>query len=272
MMRRHDLNADFQWQAPPGPFRRISQDQVRSWNENGYFLLEDAFDSKAIEQITAEIDPFEAAAEEYLITKMGGRHLIARAGEITFTNDLAVRSAKIREFLRGPVFEDLCHDLIGPDVRLYWDMAVYKKPGTDKPFPWHQDNGYTYVVPQQYVTCWVALTAATVENGCPWVLPGAHLQGTLAHRATKLGLVCVEGEPDDAVAVPVRAGSIAVLSSLVPHTTGSNLTTRTRKTLIAEFVAEGAVSIRRNEDGTLVRTPCTFPRNIPILTDGHPAT
>jgi len=270
MMRRHDLNTDFHWQAPSGPFRRISDDQARAWDEDGYFLLEDAFDSKAIEQITAEIDPFEAEMEEYLIAKMGGKHLIARAGEITFTNDLAVRSPKIREFIRGPVFEDLCNDLIGPDVRLYWDMAVYKKAGNDKPFPWHQDNGYAFVVPQQYVTCWLALTDATVENGCPWVMPGAHRQGTLTHRATNLGLVCLEGEPDGAVSVPVRAGSIAVLSSLIPHTTGPNLTTQTRKTLIAEFVADGAVTIRRNEDGTLIRTPCTQQRNIPILTGGQP--
>ncbi len=28
------------------------------------------------------------------------------------------------------MFWDLVHDLIGPDVCLYWDQAVYKKPGT----------------------------------------------------------------------------------------------------------------------------------------------
>ena len=270
-MKLHDLNTDFHWEPPPGPFRRIKPDQVRSWNENGYFLLEDAFNKEEIEQVTAEIDPFEAAAEEYLRAKMGGRHLIARAGEITFTNDLALQSPQIREFIRGPVFRDLCNDLIGPDVRLYWDMAVYKKPATDKPFPWHQDNGYTFVEPQQYLTCWVALTDATVENGCPWVMPGGHRQGTLSHQATNIGLVCLEGEPDGAVAVPVRAGSIVVLSSLVPHTTGPNRTTQARKTLITEFVPDGAASIRRTEDGTLVRTACTLPRNIPILTGGHPA-
>ena len=57
-------------------------------------------------------------------------------------------------------------------MRLYWDQAVYKKPDTAAPFPWHQDNGYAYVEPQQYLTCWIALTDATEDNGCPWVVPG----------------------------------------------------------------------------------------------------
>ena len=37
----------------------------------------------------------------------------------------------------------------------------------------HQDNGYAYVHPQQYLTIWLALTDATVDNGCPWVAPAS---------------------------------------------------------------------------------------------------
>ena len=88
-------------------------------------------------------------------------------------------------------------------MRLYWDQAVYKKPGTESPFPWHQDNGYAFVEPQQYLTCWVALTDATEENGCPWVVPGLHRRGTLAHEYSDIGFVCLR-DPADAVAVPAR--------------------------------------------------------------------
>ena len=122
------------------------------------------------------------------------------------------------------MFCDLVHDLIGPDVRLYWDQAVYKKPGTRAPFPWHQDNGYTFVEPQAYLTCWVALTDATETNGCPRVVPGLHRGGTLAHRATDLGFVCFDEPPSPPVDAPVRAGGIVVFSSLTPHATGPNLT------------------------------------------------
>jgi ectoine hydroxylase-related dioxygenase (phytanoyl-CoA dioxygenase family) len=55
---------------------------------------------------------------------------------------------------------------------------------------WHQDNGYACIDPQHYLTCWVASTDATVETGCPWVLPYAH--GS-AHSPTAGMRRCVAG-------------------------------------------------------------------------------
>ena len=75
-------------------------------------------------------------------------------------------------------------DLLGPAVRLYWDQAVSKPPGATSDVPWHQDNGYTPVEPEGYVTCTFALDAMTRENGCLWIQPGSHRQGTRPHRPT----------------------------------------------------------------------------------------
>ena len=107
-------------------------------------------------------------------------------------------------------------------------------------FPWHQDNGYTYLEPQQYLTCWIALTDATPDNGCPWVVPGLHREGTLSHRWTDLGFQCFKDHPQAQV-LPVRAGSIAVFSSLTPHRTGPNLTAHTRKSYILQYAPDGAL-------------------------------
>jgi ectoine hydroxylase-related dioxygenase (phytanoyl-CoA dioxygenase family) len=268
-MRLHDFNTEFTWQVPQGPYRRISDAQARAFDADGFFVLDDAIDRAQLDELLAEIDPIEAAEETYLREKLGGKRLIARAGEITFTTQLALRTKAMRKLVTGPVFQDLCHDLIGLDARLYWDMAVYKKPGTTEVFPWHQDNGYTFVDPQQYLTCWIPLNDATLENGCPWVLPGAHKQGTFAHRATRVGLVCIEGEPEGRIAVPVRAGSIVVMSSLAPHVTGSNLSDHTRKALVAEFIPDGAGTKIKKESGEIVRTPCTSKQNMWVLQNGQ---
>jgi len=204
--------------------------------------------------VTAAIDPFEADQEEALRAMEGGRFFIARADEITFTTHLVVRSPLLRNFTIASLFAGLCADLVGPDVRLYWDQAVYKKPGTESPFPWHQDNGYAFVDPQQYLTCWVALTDATEDNGCPWVVPGLHRLGTLAHEYTDIGFVCLR-DPDDARPVPVSAGSVVVFSSLTPHSTGPNRTNGVRKAYIVQFAPDGAEVVRPAPDGTLTRTP-----------------
>jgi phytanoyl-CoA hydroxylase len=269
-MRLHDFNTAFEWQIPQGPYRLITNEQASQFDRDGFFVLENGIDRATLDTVLAAIDPIEAAEEKYLREKLGGKRLIARADEITFTTQLALRVPAMRDLVTSKVFQDLGHDLIGPNVRLYWDMAVYKKPGTVEQFPWHQDNGYTFVDPQQYLTCWVALSDATLENGCPWVLPGAHKQGTLAHRATRVGLACIdEDEPAGSYPVPVKAGSIVVMSSLAPHKTGSNLSTGVRKALVAEFIPDGAGSVRRTETGEIVRTPCTSKQNMWVLQNGE---
>jgi len=266
----HPLNRNFRWHAPPPPYRRISAEQARSYDELGYFVLEDVFDAQTIARVEAEIDPKEAQVEDYLRARPDGRLFIARAGEITFTTHLVARSPVLRAFVSGPVFQDLAHDLIGDDVRLYWDQAVYKKPGNPLEFPWHQDNAYTYVDPQQYVTCWVALSDATVANGCPWVVPGLHKQGTVVHELRDEGFSCLD-DPEDAVAAPVRAGSVVVFSSLTPHRTGPNLTDGIRKAYVVQMVADGARVLEGGSDAEPRFQPCdAADRQFYILKGGRP--
>lgn len=269
-LKLHELNQRFEWTDHGAPFARVSPEQARAYDEQGFFLLEDAFDAAEMTRVIALIDPWEEKVEGFLQQQEDRRLLIARAGEITFTTHLVTRSEALRAFCAGRVFRELCLDLIGPDVRLYWDQAVYKKPGAADPFPWHQDNGYTYIEPQEYLTCWVALNDATLENGCPWVVPGVHRRGTLAHRPSDLGFVCLEEAPPDAVPVPARAGSIVVFSSLTPHATGPNTSDCVRKSYIVQFAPDGAEICWRDGDGVLQRAPAAAPeRQFPILRGGR---
>ncbi|HSZ22794.1 MAG TPA: hypothetical protein VK782_06615, partial [Candidatus Sulfotelmatobacter sp.] len=130
----HPLNHGFTWTAVRGPFRLITEEQARSFNERGFFVLENAIDTATIARVCDAIDPFEARAEEFLRSCPDGRMGIAKADGITFTVHLVKLSQVLRDFSASRVFQDLCHDVIGPDVRLYWDQAVYKKPEYPKPF------------------------------------------------------------------------------------------------------------------------------------------
>lgn len=250
----HPRNTAFEWRQPGPPFRRLTQAQMREYGDNGYVAVRDAFTKQEVADVIAAIDPLEAQTEAFLRTRDNGTFGIARAGEITFRPHLVAQSAALNAFSRHPLLLDLCHDLIGQDVRLYWDQSVYKKPEADKEFPWHQDNGYTYTEPQQYLTCWIALTDATVDNGCPWVVPGLHRLGTLKHAWTPLGFQCLE-DVEGAVAAEAEAGSIVVFSSLTPHRTGPNVTTQVRKSYILQYAPDGAISYPHGKDGA----PCDAP-------------
>lgn len=269
----HRLNQRFHWAPPKGPYRRITAEQASAWDELGFIRIDDAFSAGEVERVIAEIDPFERETDDFLRTQKDGRLFIAQADAITFSVHLVTRSRFLRQFCGGPVFQDLAHDLVGPTVRLYWDQAVYKKPAPQREFPWHQDNGYTYVEPQAYLTCWVALTDATLENGCPWVVPGLHRLGTLRHHTTDFGFACFD-DPPGAIPVPVRAGGIVVFSSLTPHRTGPNSTADVRKTYIVQFAPEGAKVIQEDrQSGRRTETLVDRPdRQYPVLVDGIPVS
>jgi ectoine hydroxylase-related dioxygenase (phytanoyl-CoA dioxygenase family) len=269
----HPWNASFTWILPSGPQRRVSAQQAQQFDARGFFVLEDVFAADEIAEIVAETDRFEAETDAFLRTRADGRLFILETGAITFSAHLVTRSPRLRAFAAHPVFADLCADLIGPDVNLYWDQAVYKKPEKPRRFPWHQDNGYTYVEPQQYLTCWVALTDATIENGCPSIAPGLHRLGTLQHTYVEpLGYECFADAPE-AVAAPVRAGGMVVFSSLTPHMTGPNTSAAVRKSYILQYAPAGAqVQLGDPVAGPPTgQSACDDPaRQFPVLRCGTP--
>jgi len=252
----HPLNRDFQWRMPAPPYRFVTAEQAAQYDRDGFFALHGVFSVEEIAAVRSAIDPLEAQADAYLRTREHGTLGIARADDIVFNPHLVNRCELLRDFSCHPVFAGVAADLIGGRVRLYWDQLVYKKPDTADEFPWHQDNGYTFIDPQQYLTCWVALTDATVKNGCPWVVPGLHQRGTLLHRWTRLGFECLSID-DAASAVPIEldAGSVAVFSSLTPHRTGPNLTDGVRKAYILQYAPDGARVFRADGESELCAAP-----------------
>jgi phytanoyl-CoA hydroxylase len=277
---RHPWNHDFTWALPADEPTTLTPEQKASFDRDGFVVVPEVAGPDARAAVTADLDELEAKVERFLGRQEGGRVAIAESGAITFTVHAVLRSEAARRFVRQPTLEGLTRDLVGPDVNLYWDQAVYKKPEKPRRFPWHQDTGYTYVEPQHYLTCWVALTDATVANGCPWVLPGAHGTGTLLHRwVDPIGWECLradgaEGLAAGAVPAECPAGGAVVFSSLTPHFTGPNTTDDVRKAYIVQYgpagmvVVEGDWQAGAEPTGTV---PCDDPdRQFPVLRGGRP--
>lgn len=270
---RHPWNRDFTWQDHDDAPATLTAAQVRRYDELGFVVVPDVLDAAEVAESVAEIDAYEAEIDAVLRAQADDRLFIAEAGAITFAVHLVARSARLRALSAHPTLVGICRDLLGPDVRLYWDQAVYKKPEKPRRFPWHQDNGYAFTEPQQYLTVWLALTDATVENGCPQVVPGVHRQGTLRHRyVDPLGHECLQ-DPDGVVAAPVPAGGAVVFSSLTPHLTGPNTSGAVRKAYILQYAPDGAETLRGDPDAgpSVERVRCDDPtRQYPVLRGGEP--
>jgi phytanoyl-CoA hydroxylase len=270
--RPHRWNRGFEWCDHTGPFRALGDDQVRHYDRHGYVVVPDLVPADLLAEVTAAIDPFDDRTESFLRTVDGERLFIAEAGAITFSVHLAAKSRVLRRLVTDAALTGIAADLIGPDVRLYWDQAVYKKPEKPRRFPWHQDNGYAYVEPQQYLTIWLALTDATPDNGCPHVVPGLHRLGTIEHRyVDPLGWECLDN-PQGTVAAPVVAGGAVVFSSLTPHLTGPNLSADVRKAYIVQYAPEGAERLEGDPTAgpPTARVRCDAPdRQFPVVVAGR---
>ena len=240
----------------------LSESQRSNYDRDGYLVQPDLIDAKTIAAATDACDALETAVEADLRQAAGGRIAIAEADAIVFVPHVAARSEVLDSIARDPRIVGPVIDLLGPDVDLYWDQIVYKKPQKPRRFPWHQDNGYTFVEPQQYVTVWLALNDATLDNGCPWVAPGLHRLGTLDHDyVDPLGFQCFE-EPPEKSAAPVASGGAVIFSSLTPHLTGPNTSTDVRKAYILQYTPEGASVLEGDPaSAPLRRRRCDDPTN-----------
>ena len=238
----HPWNQDFSWQDHAGPFGFVTAEQAAQFDELGFFVVPDAFDADTMSRLDAELAAGDEQVKRFLERAPDGRFSVAGLDTQTVAPHAVTRSEFARQFCANEILAGLGRDLVGPDVRLYWDQSVYKQPNSAEPVLWHQDNGYTYVEPQAYLTCWVAINDATRRNGCIAVMPGVHRHGTLAHRTTPIGEECW-GDWAAAVEVPVTAGSIVVFSSLTPHATKANITDAVRKAYIVQYAPDGAVAL-----------------------------
>jgi phytanoyl-CoA hydroxylase len=239
----HPWNTGFEWQDHTGECTTVTSEQAAQFDELGYFVLDDVFDRATLERLDAALQPGDRRTQEFLAGMPEGRFGVTGLDSQTIAPHAVTRSAVAREITAHETLAGIARDLVGPDVRLYWDQSVYKRPNGSEPVLWHQDNGYTYVEPQAYLTCWIAINDATPANGCVNVVPRVHRDGTLAHCSTPIGEECW-GDWSAAVEVPVRAGSVVVFSSLTPHATKLNTTDAVRKAYIVQYIPDGAVALR----------------------------
>ncbi|MFM8562891.1 MAG: phytanoyl-CoA dioxygenase family protein [Acidimicrobiia bacterium] len=248
----HPLSDSFDWDhevsSIPPRDAVVTRSDWEKFVSDGFFIARGLVDHDLLARATAETDRFCKEADELLEQLPDERLFIAERGAITFAPHIARQSETLWNLVANSRVATIARDIIGNDVRLYHDQAVYKAPEKPRRFPWHQDNGYGFVTPQHYLTVWIALSDVTIDSGCVWVAPGLQRHGTLKHEYVEpLGWQIFEEPPVAPVAAPIAAGDAVVFSSLTPHLTGPNVSGSMRKAYIVQYVGPGAV--RHEPDG-----------------------
>jgi len=141
-MNSHVWNKSFVWQNHTVTSGALTQTQIDQFDNDGYVIVNDVFTSNELKELVEITDAAQAEAAAFLAAQPNERIAISEIGAITFAAQLASRKPEIGKFVKNTKIMGACRDLVGPDVRMYHDQAVYKQIEKPRRFPWHQDNGY----------------------------------------------------------------------------------------------------------------------------------
>jgi ectoine hydroxylase-related dioxygenase (phytanoyl-CoA dioxygenase family) len=238
--------------------KALTQEEVDNFWRDGYLKIGKILNDEEIELFRHEYD--ETFAQ-------------ARAGQIKFrnlaidnTDDLATKNKAAQQMLqimqmcevnihfRRLVYHerilDIVEDLIGPNIQLFHDQALYKPAYHGGPIHWHQDNAYWRCSPPNLVSAWVTLDDVNVHNGAMQFIPGSHLQAIGHARAQTSNALLDSGEHADkskAVVVDLPAGGITIHHCQTLHMTEPNTTDRQRRAFAIHFMTPGTRSLRTGE-------------------------
>jgi len=172
------------------------------------------------------------------------------------------------DMLTAPRLLDMVEDLIGPELTSNPIQHVRIKPPAKKlaedeirahitATDWHQDRAVALEEADatQMVTVWLAITDATVENGCLQVLPKRGTQEMLPHCArTQTGIADGFVDESQAVPLPVKSGGAVLFHPLTPHASLANTTDGFRWSFDIRFNVTGQPTGRNHFPDFIARS------------------
>jgi ectoine hydroxylase-related dioxygenase (phytanoyl-CoA dioxygenase family) len=209
------------------------------FDRDGYVVLDKVFSHDEVTALKADI-------QRILGPSAGGEKLTADGDALegfrkhgVFVG-LAVNSPLFREAAGNERIVGALREIVGEHVIFLSDKLVRKDAATDFASPWHQD--WPYWEGSHKFSVWIALDAATRENGCLKVVPGSHRRGEMAHGGAAndgLGfsnrLDAETLDENEAVPVAVGAGAAVIFHDLLFHASYPNTSGRDRWALISTY-------------------------------------
>ena len=220
--------------------------QLEQFDRDGFLVVDNVFSDAdlqpVIDEVTVEIDRVakECVARGELNNTFVEENFESRLAKISLQTDKVAQSVwngslagpAFFNLIRNPRLLDVAEQFCGPELIA---SSVYRlRPKIpnhrQSPVPWHQDSGYMepYCDNALVLTVWLPLVDATEENGCLWVIPGAH-KGEVVFHGTNKGHPYLEIAPEHLpagkpVCVSVRKGSVLMMTNRTPHASFENKT------------------------------------------------
>jgi len=216
----------------------LTFDQLSFYHENGFVVVDTAFDDSELEQL-------RVAADE-LLHKSGPVHpenpRLQIEPETLGCEQIVRKIEPIIDVVQE--LEDLVYDvrmtqpaaqILAEEVVLFEDKLNYKPPLVGSSYPLHQDFAYWQEYTDQLVSVALLLDDALGENGCLRFVPGSHLNGLMPREDNHPRII--QFEVDDSISVEASgtAGSLVVFSCYTAHHSHPNRTKNGRRAILYTY-------------------------------------
>ncbi len=225
--------------------QKLAQQKVNEFKSQGYLIFEDFVSSEVLSELKEslnsifdEIDNDSNRLKQSYDNKHYGD--ISKEGR-KFLKNQSSYYPSIQRYLKSKPIKEIVTKLLDGDAFIFNEQFVIKEPNTPSSFNWHQDSGYVNFDHKPYLTTWLALDDTHPLNGPLSIIP-TNIETTsevFTHQwSDKSKDLFIEVDESKAKEIYVAEGTLVVFSSLTPHASGANQSSRTRTAYLAQYSSE----------------------------------
>ena len=224
----------------------LTPEEIRLFRHNGFLKLKDRLPEETVTKLMAAIWK-DIRAESPPVVR-------DREGRVVRISNLLDRDPIFREVIASPMVLDPLESLLGPNIAMITNRHNHAtlRTATGKKEDLHRDMlQWT----RNIVTVLFYLEESTVEKGCTVAVPGSHLipMGDGLHGVARQEWVRQSGLLDQTVPIPMPAGGMLAIDSMILHTAGVNHTSETRMSMTVGYHAVDELAETPNPKLHLVR-------------------
>ncbi|MEE2752915.1 MAG: phytanoyl-CoA dioxygenase family protein [Candidatus Latescibacterota bacterium] len=219
--------------------------QLNHFRQSGYLILPSTLPEIVVRKLREAILADVESEAEPVVRDDEGRVIRLSA--------LLGRDALFFDVAGSPVVTEPLSDLLGPNILMIKNRHNHATMNfqSDKHDDFHRDNVQWS---RGLLTIIFYLEDTTVENGCTQIVPGTHLLPGLnrLHRLADTNWISQSGVLDQALHLPLRAGQMLAIDSMVFHRAGANSTDASRMSMTIGYQSVDELNDSEESARTLI--------------------
>jgi hypothetical protein len=231
----------------------LSQDELKAYHRDGYIVPRWRFQSGDVTRMLDAVDRVLASNPEHRPEQLVCPHIPGGA-----TKPIAGDHCDgFLGFGTAPGLRGILRQLVGENILMWGSQLFCKPPSIGMAIPWHQDGEYWPIRPLANVSAWIAIDAATRENGCLRIIPGSHKRGLQPHVLDESENVALDQtvapehlDVERAVDLELEPGQVALFDVHLMHGSNANTSGKRRAGLVYRYMPSTSLFDRSRPDTT----------------------